>query len=133
MMVSPSATSAASTSEADARKSEASTAAALSGLLPRTIARRPSIFMFAPIRTSSFNVRTHLIEQRREIGNFGFSGAILHHRLAVCERGCHQQVLGTGYGDLLEDNVSALEAVSLRLDVAVLLRDLRYHFFEAFY
>src|SRR3989449_4180408 len=53
MMVSPSATSAASTSDAEARRSEACTAAALSGVLPWTIARLPSILIFAPMRTSS--------------------------------------------------------------------------------
>src|SRR5581483_6601520 len=47
MMVSPSATRAASTNDAEARKSEASTAAALSGVFPFTIARWPSILMFA--------------------------------------------------------------------------------------
>src|SRR5579883_1949694 len=52
-MVSPSATRAASTKDAEARRSEASTAAALSGVFPRTMARRPSIRMFAPMRTSS--------------------------------------------------------------------------------
>src|ERR1039458_8662605 len=53
IMVSPSATRAASTSEAEARRSEARTAAALNGVPPRTMARRPSILMLAPMRTSS--------------------------------------------------------------------------------
>src|SRR5579885_1271047 len=52
-MDSPSATSAASTSEAEARRSEHITAAAESGDLPRTVALRPSTLMFAPMRTSS--------------------------------------------------------------------------------
>ncbi len=54
MMVSPSATSAARTSDAEARRSDASTAAALSEVFPRTTARRPSILMLAPMRTSSW-------------------------------------------------------------------------------
>src|SRR5271157_4798623 len=47
-------TSAANTSDAEARRSLACTAAPLSGVRPRTTARLPSILTFAPMRTSSW-------------------------------------------------------------------------------
>src|SRR6202011_1737291 len=52
-MVSPSATRAARTSEADARRSEHMTAADWSEDLPRTVAVRPETVMLAPMRLSS--------------------------------------------------------------------------------
>src|ERR1022692_4329681 len=85
MMVSPSATKAASTNDALARRSEARTAAALSGVFPRTTARRPSILMLAPMRTNScacmkrfskmFSVTLHKSMLRKHVADAADLGA----------------------------------------------------------
>src|SRR5882762_1827238 len=223
MIVSPSATSAASTSEAEARRSEARTAAALSGVPPRTMARRPSILMFAPMRTSScacmkrlishdadrvgfhhslhagfrellqdggevrgiasgdieipagessgedegsgfdavgddampcamelsdalyanrgcagaLDLGAHRIEQRGEIRDFRFAGAVLHDGFAIGKRGGHQQIFSAGDGYFVEDDFGAFEPIAIDrisggFDVAVFLRDLGTEALETF-
>jgi hypothetical protein len=76
------------------------------------------------------NLGAHGVEQRGQVGDFRFARAVLHDRLALGERGGHQQVFGAGHGDFVENNLGAFErSAFLRigggLDVAVLLRDLR--------
>ena len=74
----------------------------------------------------------HGVEQRSEVGDFGFAGAVLHDGFAVGERGGHEQVFGSGDGDFVEDNFGAAEAVGGGFDVAVLLRDLGAQALETF-
>jgi len=76
------------------------------------------------------NLRPHGVEQRGEVGDFRFAGAVLHDRLAIRKRGGHQQVFGAGDGNFVEDNFSATKTAAFQgindgLDVAMLLRDLR--------
>ena len=61
-------------------------------------------------RTRAFNLRSHLVEQIGEIGDFRFTRAILENRFAVRERCGHKQVFCTGYRDLVEDDLSAFQS-----------------------
>src|SRR5262249_7107837 len=83
-------------------------------------------------RSCAFNFGAHLVQQRGEIGNLRLASAVFHQRVAVSECRGHEQILSAGDSDLFEDNVRASEAIGLRFDVAVLLRDLRTHLFETF-
>ena len=81
-------------------------------------------------RARAVDFRAHGVEQRGEVGDFRFAGAVLHDGLAIGKRGGHKQVFGAGDGNSVEDNFGATEAVAFSrigggLDVAVLLRDLR--------
>ncbi len=88
-------------------------------------------------RAGAVNLGAHGIEQRGEVGDFGFAGAVLHDGLAIGKGGGHQQVFGAGDGNFVEDNFGATEAVAFEwisdgLDVAVLLRDLRAQTLQTF-
>ena len=76
------------------------------------------------MRSRAFNLRAHLVQQRRQIDHLGLARAVLQDRLAFGQRGGHQQIFGAGDGDLLEDNSRALEALGAGVNVAVLLGDL---------
>ena len=82
-------------------------------------------------RARALDLRAHGGEQRGEVGDFGFAGAVLEERFALGEDGGHEQVFGAGDGDLVEDDVRALEAFGAGLDVAVLVADDRAHAFES--
>jgi hypothetical protein len=83
----------------------------------------------------AFDLRAHGGEQRGEVGDFGLARAVLEDGLAVGEGRGHQQVFGAGDGDLVEDDVRALEAAAVvgraRFEVAVVLGDGGAHGFEA--
>ncbi len=70
-------------------------------------------------------------EQGGEVGDFRFARAVFHHGFAFGEDGGHEQVFGAGDGDLVEDDVCALEAVGAGFDVSVLLGDGGAHGFES--
>src|SRR6185437_2659929 len=57
--------------------------------------------------------------------------AVFHHRFAIGEDGGHQQVFGAGYGDLVEVDVRAFEAVGASFNISVLVGDGCAHHFEA--
>ncbi len=83
----------------------------------------------------ALNLRAHGGEQGGEIGDFGFAGAVLEDGFAVGESRGHQQVFGAGNGDLVEDDVRALELAgavvrAARFEVAVVLGDGGAHGFE---
>ena len=77
------------------------------------------------------NLRAHGGEQGGEVGDFRLAGAVLHEGFAVGEDGGHEQVFSAGDGDLVEDDVRAVETVGAGFEVAVLLGDDGAHFFEA--
>ncbi len=79
----------------------------------------------------AFDLRAHGGEQGGEVGDFGLAGAVLEEGFALGEDGGHEQVFGAGDGDLVEDDVRALEAFGAGLDVAVLVADDRAHAFES--
>ena len=79
----------------------------------------------------AFDLRAHGGEQRGEVGNFGFARAVLEEGFTLGEDGGHEQVFSAGDGDLVEDDVRALEAFGAGLDVAVLVADDRAHAFES--
>src|SRR6185312_9893085 len=82
-------------------------------------------------RAGAFDLRAHGVEQSGEVGDLGFARAVLEEGFAVGERGGHEEVFGAGDGDLVEDDVRALEAVGAGFEVAVLLGDGGAHGFEA--
>ena len=79
----------------------------------------------------AFDLRAHGDEQRGEVGDFGLARAVLEDGFAVGQGGGHQEVFGAGDGDLVEDDVRALQAVGAGFEVAVVLGDGRAHGFEA--
>ena len=83
-------------------------------------------------RACAFDLRSHLVQQVGEVGDFGLAGAVLQDGFAFGEGRGHEQVFGAGDGDLVENNFRALEAGGAGFDVAVFLRDLRAELFEAF-
>ena len=80
----------------------------------------------------AFDLRAHSDEEGGEVGDFGFAGAVFEEGFALGEDGGHEQVFGSGDGDLVEDDVRALEALGSGLDVSVFVSDDRAHGFEAF-
>ncbi len=78
----------------------------------------------------------HGVEKGGEVGDFGLAGAVLEEGFAFGEGGGHEKVFGAGYGDLVEDDVRAVEAAvavagGAGFKVAVLLGDGGTHGFEA--
>ena len=78
-----------------------------------------------------FDLRAHGGEQRGEVGDFGLARAVLDSGFALGEHGGHQQVFGAGDGDLVEDDVRAVQALGAGFEVAVLLGDGGAHVFQA--
>ena len=83
-------------------------------------------------RACAFDLCSHLVEKRGEVGDFGLAGAVLQNGFAFGESGGHEQVFGAGDGDFVEDNFRAFEAIGAGFDVAVILRDFRAELFESF-
>jgi len=59
----------------------------------------PAPLIFAPMALSRVG----------EIGDFGLAGAVLEDGLSVGEGCGHEEVFGAGDGDLVEDDVRAVE------------------------
>ena len=59
--------------------------------------------------TCAFDFGPHGDEECSEIGDFGFAGAVFEDGLSVSEDGGHEEVFGAGDGDLVEEDVCALE------------------------
>ena len=85
-----------------------------------------------PVGSCAFDLRPHLVKQRRQVSHFGFACAILQDGLTLGKSGRHQQVLRAGHGYLFEDDVCSLEALGAGLDVAVLLRNLSAQLLQPF-
>ena len=79
------------------------------------------------VRAVTLDARAHRDQQRRQIGDLGLLGRVLQDRLALRQRGRHQQVLGAGDGDHVRPDARAAQAVGLGDDVAALHRDVRTH------
>ena len=84
-------------------------------------------------RTGPTYARSHLVEQLREVAHFGFACSILNGGAAVSEGRCHHQILGPGYGDLIETNFGADQSISGRArdHVAGFQENVRAHFRES--
>jgi hypothetical protein len=61
----------------------------------------PAPSIFAPIAISSCG----------QVGHFGLAGAVLEDGLALGQHRRHQHVFRAGDGDLVEDDVRALQAI----------------------
>src|SRR5271168_4851255 len=82
-------------------------------------------------RSCAFNMRSHGDEHGGQVGDFGFTGTVLEERFAFGEDSGHEQIFGTGDGDLVEDDVRAFEAFGAGFKITVLLGDHGAHFFKA--
>jgi hypothetical protein len=71
------------------------------------------------------------IEHGCKIRDLRLARAVFHHRLAICQHGCHQQVLRAGHGDLVEENMRALQPIGLRFQITMFLRDGGAHCLQA--
>src|SRR5207253_4489952 len=65
----------------------------------------------------------HFVEQIGKIGDFRLARTVLHHRFAFGQSGRHHQVFRAGDGDLVKNNVVALQTVGARFDVSMFLGD----------
>ena len=70
------------------------------------------------------DLRAHRVEAGREVDDLGLARGVLDQRAAARERRRHHEVLGAGDGHGVLHDARALQAPGLRLDVAVLDRDL---------
>ncbi len=75
----------------------------------------------------------HRNEAAREIDDFGLARRVLERRRALGETSRHQQILGAGHGDQIENEPRARKPPRARADVAVLEIDLGAHRDEAFH
>src|SRR4029077_6593581 len=88
-------------------------------------------------RAGALDFGTHGVQQRGEVRDFRFTSAVLHDGFALGKRGGHQQVFSASDGNFVEDNFGAFEAIAIdrisgRFDIAVLLRDLSAQTLETF-
>ncbi len=81
--------------------------------------------------SGAFDLCSHGDEHGGEVGDFGLARAVFEEGFAVGEDGCHQEVFGSGDGDLVEDDVRAFEAVGPGFEIAVIVGDGGPHGFEA--
>ncbi len=79
----------------------------------------------------AFDLCSHGDEQGGEVGDFRLAGAVFKEGFSLGQRGGHQEVFGSGDGDLVEDDVCAFEPVGAGFEVAVVLGDGGAHGFEA--
>jgi len=82
--------------------------------------------------SGAVDARAHGCEERGEVDDFRFAGAVLKEGFAVGEDGGHEEVFSAGDGDLIKHNMRAAETVGPGLDVAVLGGDFRAHLLKAF-
>src|SRR5260370_9439106 len=73
----------------------------------------------------TFDSRSHLVQQGGEVSDFGLAGAVLHDGLALGQRCSHEQIFGSRYRDLVEDNLRPFETLGVAFAVALILRNLR--------
>ena len=83
----------------------------------------------------ALDVRSHLNQQFREVCNFRFARGVLDEGFALGQGRRHQNVLRSGDGNFVEENVAARQASSARsarFHVAVGHPDFGAHLFERF-
>ncbi len=84
------------------------------------------------MRSRTFDLRAHLVEQRRQVDNLRLARAILKNGFALGQSSGHQEVFSSGDRDFLEDYPRAFQPLGAGLDVAMLLRDLGSEFLQPF-
>src|SRR5437588_374001 len=153
MIVSPSATRAASTSEAEARGIASGDVEVAAGegsgedegsgfdsvgddAVPGAMELSDALYSNGGC-AGALDFCAHGVQQRRQVGDFRFTGAVLHDGFAIGKRGGHQQVLSAGDGDFVEEDFGAFEPIAIDrisggFDVAVFLRDLGAEALETF-
>ncbi len=81
-------------------------------------------------RARAFNLRSHFIEQRGQVGDFRLAGAILHDGLALGQRSGHEQVFGAGHSNFVKDDFRPPQPGGAGLNISMILRDLCAQGFE---
>ncbi len=84
-----------------------------------------------PRRARALDLGAHGVEQIRQIQHLGLAGAVFQDGFALGQGGGHQDVFGAGDGDLLEDNLRAVQPVGSGFHVSVFLLDLGAERFQA--
>ena len=79
---------------------------------------------------SAFDVRAHCGEESGNVGDFGLAGTVFEDGFAFGECRGHKDVFRAGDGDLIEDDVSAFEAICAGFQIAVVVGDGCAHLFE---
>src|SRR6476659_5649198 len=75
------------------------------------------------MRARAFNASAPLGEQSGKVGAFRLAGAVFHDGLAPGESRGHHQVFCAGDGDLVKNNVSAVEPFRAGFYLAMFLFD----------
>ena len=74
----------------------------------------------------------HGDQQLGQVGDLGFLGGILQHRLPVGQGGGHQQVFRASHGDHVGNDTRAAQTFCFRVYIASFDRDLSAHRLQAF-
>ncbi len=82
-------------------------------------------------RARTLNICAHGDQKGSEVRDLRLAGAILHQRIAISKHCRHQQVFCAGHGNLVENNVRAMQPLGARFQVAVFLHDGGSHRFQA--
>ncbi len=80
----------------------------------------------------ALDICAHGHQQSGHIDYFRLAGAILHQRIALRQNRRHEQVFRAGHGNLVENNMRAMQSFGASFQVAVFLHDGRAHRFQAF-
>ncbi len=78
-------------------------------------------------RARALDIRAHGYQQSGQVDHLRLPGAIFHQRIALSQNRRHQQVFRARHGDLVENNVRAMQPLGPRFQIAVLLHDGRAH------
>jgi hypothetical protein len=71
----------------------------------------------------ALDIRAHGHQQSGQVDHLRLARAILHQRIALGKNSRHEQVFRAGHGDLVEDDMRAMQPFGARFQIAVLLHD----------
>ena len=83
-------------------------------------------------RAGPLDIRAHGYQQRGYIDDLRLTSTIFHQRIALSQNRRHEQVFRAGHGNLVENNVRAMQPVGPCFQIAVFLHDGGAHRFQAF-
>ena len=84
------------------------------------------------VGTRTTNIGPHGDEELSEVDHLRLTRGVFQHRGAFGQRGCHQQVLGAGDGDRVQNDTRTTQATGLRADEAILDTDVCAHLAQPF-
>src|SRR5258708_13064506 len=80
----------------------------------------------------AFDFCPHFGEQGSQVRNLGFASTVFHDGLALGQSSGHHQVFSAGDGDLVKNNMTAVQSLRARFNVAMFLLDSSAKAFQAF-